>query len=580
MRVLSTTEMKTLHGSGPYRNAYFAGTLPWHRSLRDANLCNGNLFKSFTDIQVAPGRANVSGCLSKDDPNCFSHSLATLTDDQGRRIDVYLDQSGRCWESLSNQAFSGATLTSYTDTLYTFDNLHLWLTQLSNTFNSKNAQQQWTSKLLVQNNYTLDNAGQRLTNQISSLDPATGNPTSRTEQYGYDELNRLTSVDYGDGQTQGYTFDQMGNRLTKTDSSTGNESYAANAANMLTSRTVGGTTSAYTNDADGNTLTGGGRTNTWDSQNRMAKCVNGTNISTFTYAADGIRHSSVVNGNATDFVLDANMFVRELHNGLVKATYFMGASGPAYRRDDGNGSTVRWYLYDGLGSVLGEVDPNGNITARRKYDVYGLTRAGSDAGTSKHKFVGQLGHPSEDETGLTYMQARYYDPQTGRFENEDSALAGHNWYIYCNNNPINYIDASGKDPAKVKYLLSKLSAQLGTVGAGGMLLIGNLFAAGAFFAAYYGIKDKNVGIAGTAFGMTVMAVMFYAVGFGATVDAIARDVAGGSFAGGLIAMVVCATAAGGKTDAAIVAGFSMGLAAPVTGGSFVYALQLIAAMID
>lgn len=56
VRALTLAEMQNAHGSGPYRNAYFAGTLPWHRSLRDANLCNGNLFKSFTDMQVAPGR--------------------------------------------------------------------------------------------------------------------------------------------------------------------------------------------------------------------------------------------------------------------------------------------------------------------------------------------------------------------------------------------------------------------------------------------------------------------------------------------------------------------------------------------
>ena len=265
----------------------------------------------------------------------------------------------------------------------------------------------------------------------------------------YDELNRLTSVNYGDGQTQGYTFDSMGNRLTKTDSSTGNESYAANAANMLTSRTVGGTTSAYTNDANGNTLTGGGRTSTWDSQNRMTKCVNGTNTSIFTYGSDGIRHRSTVNNVSTDFVLDNNMFVRELYNGNVKATYFMGAGGPAYRRDDGNGGTVRWYLYDGLGSVLGEVDPNGNITARRKYDVYGATRAGSDTGTSKHKFVGGLGHPSEDETGLVYMRARYYDPQNGRFVSQYPGLQGANWYAYCSDNPINCLDADGRIATKV-----------------------------------------------------------------------------------------------------------------------------------
>ena len=56
VRPLSESEMKHSFGRGPYRNKYFAGTLPWHRSIRDVNLCNGNLFKSFTDIQVAPAK--------------------------------------------------------------------------------------------------------------------------------------------------------------------------------------------------------------------------------------------------------------------------------------------------------------------------------------------------------------------------------------------------------------------------------------------------------------------------------------------------------------------------------------------
>jgi RHS repeat-associated protein len=75
---------------------------------------------------------------------------------------------------------------------------------------------------------------------------------------------------------------------------------------------------------------------------------------------------------------------------------------------------------------------------------YGAVRSSTGTSTSKHKFVGSLGHPSEDETGLTYMQARYYDPQTGRFSSEDSALHGTNWYVYCSNNPTNFSDADGK----------------------------------------------------------------------------------------------------------------------------------------
>jgi len=289
----------------------------------------------------------------------------------------------------------------------------------------------------MQNAYTFDNSGQRLTNQTTS--PG----ISRTEQYGYDELNRLKTVDYGDGQTQYYAFDGMGNRSSKQDSTTGTENYTYNTANKLLTRGTG----SYANDADGNTLMGGGRTNTWDSQNRLVQCVNGANNSSFVYSSDGLRRQSTVNGSVIDFVLDNSMFIRELNHatGASIATYFAGVRGPEYRRDDATGQ-VRWYVYDGLGSVLGEVDPNGNITSSRKYDVYGLVRGGANpAGASSHKFVSQLGHPSENNTGLIYMRARYYDPAAGIFIGEDPGHQGTNWYSYCGSDPINRVDANGKN---------------------------------------------------------------------------------------------------------------------------------------
>ncbi|MCA1596478.1 MAG: hypothetical protein LC772_08660 [Chloroflexi bacterium] len=64
----------------------------------------------------------------------------------------------------------------------------------------------------------MDAAGQRLTNAVTDN---TG--TTRTEAYRYAEINRLTSVDYGDGQTQTYSFDAMGNWLQKAVSVTGTD---------------------------------------------------------------------------------------------------------------------------------------------------------------------------------------------------------------------------------------------------------------------------------------------------------------------------------------------------------------------
>ena len=109
----------------------------------------------------------------------------------------------------------------------------------------------------------------------------------------------------------------------------------------------------------------------------------------------------------------------------LKATYLIGARGPEYRRDDVAGS-VRWCLYDGLGSVMGEVAPDGTRTRSQSFDVYGAVRRSSGTATTKHKFVGALGHPSDDETGLIYMRARYYDPACGRFVSEDPKRSGAN----------------------------------------------------------------------------------------------------------------------------------------------------------
>jgi len=193
----------------------------------------------------------------------------------------------------------------------------------------------------------------------------------------------------------------------------------------------------------------------------MTQSVYNGTTSQFTYAADGLRHRSVVNGLTTDLVLDASMFVRELQGGVSNATYFVGARDPEYRRNDTTG-TVSWYLFDGLGSVLAEVNPTGIITSSRSYDVYGNVRSGVNAnGTSAHKFVGNLGHPSDNNTGLIYMQARYMDPATGRFVSEDPGRQHANWLVYASSNPVCRADRSGRDDDNLGELMESMSLDLG-----------------------------------------------------------------------------------------------------------------------
>ncbi|WP_161487801.1 RHS repeat-associated core domain-containing protein, partial [Rhodanobacter sp. FW104-R8] len=96
-------------------------------------------------------------------------------------------------------------------------------------------------------------------------------------------------------------------------------------------------------------------------------------------------------------------------------------------------------------TVLAKTDAQGNITATYDYAPYG-----SQAMGAAPNGPGYTGHVNDPDTGLVYMQARYYDPSVGRFLSVDPArpAAGNsfnfNRYDYANNNPINHTDPDGR----------------------------------------------------------------------------------------------------------------------------------------
>src|SRR5215469_2169953 len=57
-------------------------------------------------------------------------------------------------------------------------------------------------------------------------------------------------------------------------------------------------------------------------------------------------------------------------------------------------------------------------------------------------------------SGRSYYRARYYDPQAGRFLNEDPIHfeSGDNFYPYVFNRAVDYVDPSGESPADVAKL--------------------------------------------------------------------------------------------------------------------------------
>ena len=116
------------------------------------------------------------------------------------------------------------------------------------------------------------------------------------------------------------------------------------------------------------------------------------------------------------------------------------------------------YVYtDPQGTPLVEADASGNVVARYDYTPYGNTvtsLSGAPDGP------GYTGHVNDPETGLVYMQARYFQP-FGRFLSPDPVgpepgnLFGFNRYAYVNNNPITNTDPTGRESAEISYETTK-----------------------------------------------------------------------------------------------------------------------------
>jgi RHS repeat-associated protein len=115
-----------------------------------------------------------------------------------------------------------------------------------------------------------------------------------------------------------------------------------------------------------------------------------------------------------------------------------------------NGSTTANYpIYDAHGNMISTLSRQGTgyaTAALRTFDAWGQIRVGAQTGDPKGRYCASLGHKQDDESGLVYMRARYYEPTSGRFVSEDPSMEGRNWVVYCNDDPVNCVDGTGRGP--------------------------------------------------------------------------------------------------------------------------------------
>jgi len=140
--------------------------------------------------------------------------------------------------------------------------------------------------------------------------------------------------------------------------------------------------------------------------------------------------------------------------------YMYGVNGISGFTVTENGKTNSYYYCKNLqGDVTHIADLMSNVYAAYKYDAWGNHKVYDMYGNevTDPEFIGNInpiryrGYYFDTETNLYYLQSRYYDAEVGRFISPDDlnnmqldTINGLNLYAYCLNNPIMYIDPTGK----------------------------------------------------------------------------------------------------------------------------------------
>jgi RHS repeat-associated protein len=238
----------------------------------------------------------------------------------------------------------------------------------------------------------------------------------------FDALNRLTQAQSAAYGNITYQYNEIGNMTYN--SKIGSYSYGAQPHAVIQ---IGN--KSYTYDANGNMMHAPGKTLTYNYDNMPVSIGSAT----FVYDFSGQR----VKKNSTIYI--GKLY--ECTGGSCTKYIFAGSNRIAYKV----GSATYYYHTDHLGSSSVITNASGTKVNELYYYPYGKTKYALDSSLT-HKFTGQ---EEDEETGLYYYGARYYDPAIGRFISADSIVPSPgnpqnlNRYTYCLNNPVILVDPNG-----------------------------------------------------------------------------------------------------------------------------------------
>ncbi len=433
--------------------------------------CNGNMIAKYAESEDKDLAFNISfdtdgNTVEQTNVNGRLQNIIRGTDDEeneyvsydGIKVTTETDDFGR---------------TTKTDTHYEGD---LDYSPFYTTYGYKNGSATNSTTNIVNSvkHYT-KTASNYPDHKIAQYDytyDANGNITQVTlndtviAKYTYDSLNQLkTSADKNANEFVEYTYDTKGNitqkknysltsSLTKgTLQDTKTYTYGDNNwGDKLTS--YNGTTITY--DNIGNPLSyRDGMTMSWMVGRSLSQITKSNKTYSFKDNADGLRTEKkcVTDGDTHHYYYDSNgnMIAFRRNNSAVVYFYYDSEGNVTSMSFEG---TKYFFIKNIQGDVEKIVTHQGNVAVTYKYDAWGKLISKTD---NTVYGIGELnpfryrGYIYDDETGLYYLQSRYYDPITGRLLNADIYIDTNtgtplstNTFAYCDNNAINKNDSNGK----------------------------------------------------------------------------------------------------------------------------------------
>jgi RHS repeat-associated protein len=284
---------------------------------------------------------------------------------------------------------------TYVKAVYEYDKIN----RLKSVLNKKG------NTILSEYHYLYDN-----NSNIESITDASGTTT-----YEYDRLNRLTVINRPNGTKVVYTYDVRGNRTTLRD-----DTYPVETDEVTT------------------------EFNIW---NQLTVYTKGTHTTSFQYEPAGLRAKKITPTKTVRYAYDGNGRVISESDATnnVTSNYVWGPDRLLVKQDAAI-SEQFYYLYNGHGDVVQIMNEQGQIQNSYTYDEWGNMVNKTESIPNEFTYAGEI---FDEETGLYYLRARYYNPSVGRFISEDSYEGqvvdplSLNLYTYTANNPLMYTDPTG-----------------------------------------------------------------------------------------------------------------------------------------